>query len=274
MIPARAGIGFRFEHAADFDTPQPVAWIEVHSENYLTDGGPRPALLERLRRDYPLSCHGVGLSLGSAGGLDDAHLERLAALYDRFAPGLISDHLAWSVAGGHYLNDLLPLPMTAEALDAVCRNVSRAQERFGRPILVENPAGCLAIPDDEMSEGEFMAALVRRTGCGLLLDVNNIHVGAANLRRDPHDWLMSLPLQAVGEIHVAGHRAETIGGETLLIDDHGSAVPPPVWDLLDAALAVTGPVPVLVEWDTAVPPLPVLLAEAARADGRLARRPA
>lgn len=269
-IPARAGVGLRHRHVAEFlSTPPAVAWIEVHSETYLAAGGPRLRALEAIRRDYPLSCHGVGLSLGSADGVDPGHLNRLAALYARLQPDLVSDHLAWSSVDGAHLNDLLPLPYTEEALDTVRRNVERVQETLKRPILVENPSRYLSFAASRIPEAEFLAELSRRTGCGLLLDVNNIHVSAHNVGLNPHAYLEAVPAQAVGEIHVAGHSVHDTGCGTLLIDDHGSAVADPVWTLLDAALRRVGPRPVLVEWDTGVPDLPVLLAEADRADRRI-----
>ncbi|MGH7005254.1 MAG: MNIO family bufferin maturase [Alphaproteobacteria bacterium] len=281
-IPAQAGIGLRHPHVGEFldvtpasgrspRGPAPVGWVEVHSENYIAAGGPRMAALERIRRDLPLSCHGVGLSLGSSEGLDAAHLAGLRRLFDRVEPTLVSEHISWSIAGGVYYNDLLPLPLTEEALALFCRNVERAQEAFGRRILVENPSTYLDLAASRIPEPEFIAEIVRRTGCGLLLDVNNIEVSAHNRGFAALDYLASLPAGAVGEIHIAGHAARIVGGETVLIDDHGSAVSPAVWTLLDAALARTGPVPVLVEWDTDIPALAVLLAEAAKADAVLQR---
>lgn len=269
-IPAQAGIGLRHPHVQQFlDGPPAIGWAEVHSENYLAAGGLRLSSLERIRRDLPLSCHGVGLSLGSADGLDGAHLAALGRLFDRIEPGLVSEHISWSVAGGVYYNDLLPLPLTDEALALFCRNVERAQEAFGRRILVENPSTYLDFAASRIPEPEFIAEIVRRTGCGLLLDVNNIHVSAHNRGFDAETYLAALPADAVGEIHIAGHAARSIGGETVLIDDHGSRVIPAVWRLLEGALARTGPVPVLVEWDTDIPALDVLLAEAATADAAI-----
>lgn len=270
-VPARAGVGLRHTHVPAFlEARQPVAWIEVHSENYLGAGGPRAAALEQIRRDYPLSCHGVGLSLGSAEGLDRMHLSRLKALFDRFQPGLVSDHVAWSTHQGDYLNDLLPLPYTDEALQVICTNIDHAQEVFGRRMLVENPSSYVRFPTSNMAEWQFMAEIVARTGCGLLLDVNNIHVSAHNHRFDAHAYLDHVPLDAVEEIHVAGHFVKTFltetGEETILIDDHGAPVPEPVWDLFREALYRLGPVPTLVEWDTKLPPLDVLLAEVRKAD--------
>ncbi len=271
-IPARAGIGLRHPHIQAFlDGPPAIGWAEVHSENYLACGGLRLSSFERIRRDLPISCHGVGLSLGSAEGLDDVHLAALAHLFERIAPGLVSEHISWSVTGGVYYNDLLPLPLTEEALDVFCRNVNRAQDAFGRRILVENPSTYLELAASRVPEPQFIGEIVRRTGCGLLLDVNNIHVSAHNRCFDAARYLADLPLDAVGEIHIAGHATRTIGGETVLIDDHGSRVIEPVWRLLDDALARTGPVPVLVEWDTDIPALDVLLAEAARAEDAIRR---
>ncbi len=266
-IPARAGIGLRHSHVADFlATPPAVGWVEVHSENYLGAGGPRGRALERIRQDYPLSCHGVGLSLGSAEGLDRDHLARLRALFDRFQPGLVSEHVSWSVTGGVYLNDLLPLPYTEEALTALCRNIDHAQETFGRQILVENPSSYVAFGVSTMPEWQFMAEAVRRTGCGLLLDVNNIHVSAHNHRFDAGRYLDAVPLESVREVHVAGHFVQQFNEQTILIDDHGAPVHEAVWSLFRKALDRLGPVPTLVEWDTRIPELPVLLAEARKAD--------
>ncbi len=271
-VPARAGIGLRHPHVSEFlDRPPAIGWVEVHSENYLAGGGLRLASLERIRRDLPLSCHGVGLSLGSAEGLDDAHLAALRRLFDRIEPGLVSEHVSWSIAGGVYYNDLLPLPLTEEALALFCGNVARAQDALGRRMLVENPSTYLEFSASRIPEPEFIAEIVRRTGCGLLLDVNNIHVSAHNRGFDAGAYLRALPAAAVGEIHIAGHAERRIGGETVLIDDHGSRAIAPVWALLDAALALAGPVPVLVEWDTDIPHLSVLLAEAETADAAIAR---
>ncbi|MFD2261553.1 DUF692 domain-containing protein [Lacibacterium aquatile] len=266
-IPARAGIGLREPHMADFLAQKcPAAWVEVHSENYLAPGGPRIERLERVRERVPVSCHGVGLSLGSADGLDPEHLLRLRALFDRLEPALISDHLSWSVAGGVYLNDLLPLPYTAESLKVVASNIDHAQDAFGRPLLVENPSAYVELPGAEMTEAEFLAELVQRTGCELLLDLNNIHVSAFNLGRPVDDFLRGLPFHAVSEIHLAGHATVEFEGETVLLDDHGSAVPPAVWELYERLIAAMGPRPTLIEWDTKLPRIDVLLQQAAYAD--------
>lgn len=271
-VPAQAGAGLRHVHYDDFMKPQPkVGWLEIHSENYLCPGGPRMAILEKLRRDYPLSCHGVGLSLGTAEGVDDDHLASLKILIDRFQPGLISEHVSWSVTDGVYLNDLMPLPYTEEALDTLCRNVERTQEALGCQILIENPSSYVAFADSQMTEWDFIAEAARRTGCGLLLDVNNIYVSAINHGFSATDFMNGVPGEAIGEIHVAGHLACEINGENLLIDDHGSTVIDPVWALLDDALSRFGPKPVLVEWDTNLPTFDVLLGEVVKAQSHLDR---
>jgi uncharacterized protein (UPF0276 family) len=269
-IPSRAGVGLRFRHhRAVLDERPDVAWFEVHTENYM-GGGPATRYLDAIRRDYPVSLHGVGLSLGSADGLDAAHLARVRAVVARVQPGLVSEHLAWSVAGGTYLADLLPLPMTEEALDVVCQNVDRMQTALGRRILVENPSTYLRFTHSTIPEWEFLAHLTQRTGCGLLCDVNNIYVSACNHGWNPHTYFDALPLAAIGEIHLAGHSVRQLeGGRVLRIDDHGSRVAAPVWALYTAALQRFGTVPTLIEWDTDVPPLHVLIEEAATAESAL-----
>ena len=264
-----AGIGLRSPHVEEMLATRPaVGWLEIHAENYM-GGGPAVRALERLRSDYPVSVHGVGLSLGSADGLDAGHLERLARLVERLEPALVSEHLSWSTAGGAYLNHLLPLPYTEEALATVTAHVARVQERLRRRILVENPSGYLRFEHSTRQEAHFLAALVRETGCGLLCDVNNIHVTCANLGGEPDEYLGALPADAIGEIHLAGHAINDADGRAILIDDHGSPVAEPVWRLYERALARFGARPTLVEWDTDVPPLPTLLGEAAQAARRL-----
>jgi uncharacterized protein (UPF0276 family) len=228
--------------------------------------GPQTALLERIRRDNELSVHGVGLSLGSAEGLDPEHLQRLKSVIDRFQPALVSEHLAWSVVDGSYLNDLLPLPYTDEALHVAARNIEQAQQALGRRILIENPSRYLRFAASVIPEQEFLAELVRRTGCGLLCDVNNIFISCHNTEGDPLQWLGGIPAGAVEEFHVAGHAVSDADGRPMLIDDHGSRVHEAVWRLLGAAIARFGKRPTLVEWDTDVPALAVLLDEAAHAD--------
>ena len=265
-VPTAAGIGLRFQHhQAVLRTRPDVAWLEAHTENYL-GGGPSIRTLEAIRRDYPVSLHGVGLSLGSADGLDGAHLERIREVVHRIDPGLVSEHLSWSIAGSTYLADLLPLPMTEEALDVVCRNVQHMQEVLQRRILIENPSSYLLYKHSTIPEWEFLAAVAQRTACGILCDVNNIYVSAFNHGWDPMTYLEALPVQSVGEIHLAGHSVRQLeGGQVLRIDDHGSCVAPEVWALYAQALARFGRQPTLIEWDTNVPPLEMLLAEAAHA---------
>jgi len=260
-----AGIGLRSPHLAEIARDRPATgFLEIHAENYLVNS---PALrtVERLRGDYEFSVHAVGLSLGSADGLNEAHLDRVAALIRRLEPTLVSDHLSWSLADGRYFNDLLPLPYTEEALGVVERNVHRLQERIGRQVLVENPSCYLAFAHSTLSEPEFLAELTRRTGCGLLLDANNIVVTAHNLRLDPGAWLDGLPTSAIGQYHLAGHAVNDADGETILIDDHGSRVAEGVWSLFGEIVRRHGPRPTLVEWDTDLPALDVLLDEARRA---------
>ena len=265
-MAAKAGIGLRGPHlAAVAAAPPDVGFLEVHPENYM-GGGPALAALERVRRDRPLSLHGVGLSLGGTDGLDEGHLSRLASLARRLQPELVSEHLSWSIVDGVYLNDLLPLPYTEEALDVVAAHVNRAQGRLGRRILVENPSSYLCYRHSTMGEAEFLAALVHRTGCGLLCDINNIYVSARNMGFDAKAYLAALPEAAIGELHLAGHSVNEAGGREILIDDHGSTVAEPVWALCREALRRFGPRPTLVEWDSRIPPLSVLVGEAARAD--------
>jgi hypothetical protein len=273
-IPARAGIGLRLPHQALVAATRPAAaWFEVHPENYMADAAAL-AELEQLRAHYPLSLHAVGLSLGSAAGVDAGHVARLRALTQRLAPGLVSDHLSWSQANGHYLPDLLPLPYTAEALDIVCRNVAQVQEALGRQLLIENPSTYLCYAAATLSEAEFVAALVRRTGCGVLLDINNIFVSACNQRRDARSvldhWCQTLDRHSVGELHLAGHAlVATSGGEQLRIDDHGDRVCAEVWSLYENAVAHFGILPTLLEWDTRLPDFAVLQDEARHAQQRL-----
>jgi uncharacterized protein (UPF0276 family) len=260
--PISAGIGLRGPHMDEVVLIRPaIGWLEVHAENYM-GGGPGPRRLEAIRRDYPLSIHGVGLSLGTAEGLDREHLRRLKALIDRYAPMLISEHLSWSMSGGVYLNDLLPLPYTEEALALVARNVDAVQTALGRQILVENPSRYLSFRHSPITEPDFLVELASRTGCGLLCDVNNIFVTASNLDLDAVAYLEALPGAAVGELHLAGYSRVSRDGASLLIDDHAARVAPPVWDLYRHAVRRFGPVPTLVEWDKELPPLEMLLGEA------------
>ena len=265
-MPAKAGIGLRGVHMAEIAVRHPaVGWLEVHAENFM-GFGPAFRALERLRADYPLSLHGVGLSLGGADGIDEAHLARLQRLTDALDPFLVSEHLAWSQADGVYLNDLMPLPCTEESLGTMARHVDTVQSRLGRRILVENPSAYLRYRHSPIPEPEFLAELARRTGCGLLCDVNNIYVSSRNLGFDPVAYLAALPAEAIGEFHLAGHHANPVDDQVILIDDHGSAVSDDVWALHKEALRRFGRRPTLIEWDSRIPVLDELLAEAGKAD--------
>jgi uncharacterized protein len=265
-IPALPGIGLRFPHHQAVIAQRPrVAWFEVHSENYL-GGGAAIRDLETIRRDYPVSLHGVGLSLGGADGLDAAHLARIVRLAGRIEPGLVSEHLSWSVSDGHYLGDLLPLPLTEEALDVVCDNVDRFQEAMRCRILLENPSNYLQYRHSTVPESEFLSTVARRTGCGILCDVNNIFVNAANHGWDACAYLDALPPGDVKELHLAGHAEKSLSnGAVILIDDHGSQVDAAVWQLFGKAVQRFGVLPTLIEWDTNIPPLQALLEQANRA---------
>jgi uncharacterized protein (UPF0276 family) len=270
MYPTGCGIGLRTPHVGDIvATRPPVPWLEVHAENYM-GGGPAVRTLERLRSDYPISLHGVGLSLGSADGVEPRHLERLARLAERLDPALVSEHVSWSVNGRAYLNHLLPLPYTEETLALLCRHVAQVQDRLRRHVLIENPSGYLRFRESPIPEPDFLNEVARRTGCGVLCDVNNVFVTCANLGGDAEAWIDALQPSVVGEIHLAGHAVNEADGHTLLIDDHGSRVHDDVWSLYERAVERYGPVPTLVEWDTDVPALAVLLDEAAKAERRLA----
>ena len=270
-IPDTAGIGLRFPHHAAFLEAKPaVGWVEVHSENYLN--GPALAVLEAVRGDYPVSLHCVGLSLGSAQGVDRRHLARIAALAKRIDPGLMSEHLAWGAVDHDFLADLLPLPLTEESLAVVCRNVDVVQTALKGRILMENPSTYLQFQHSTIPEAEFLAALAARTGCGLICDVNNIVVSATNHGWDAESYLRALPADAIGEFHLGGHSEAGGDAAPLLLDTHDRAVAPAVWSLFETALRVIGPRPTLIEWDAAIPALPVLLGEAAQAQLYLARR--
>jgi len=265
-IPPRAGVGLRAPHYRQVlsDLP-PLGWFEVHSENYFGDGGQPLYYLERVRAAYPLSLHGVGLCLGSTERPDRAHLQRLGALVRRFEPGLVSEHLSWGRIAGRYLNDLLPLPYTEEALGIVCEHVDEVQGYLQQQLLVENVTSYLQFTHSTIPEPEFIAALVARAGCGILLDVNNIYVNAVNHGTDAPGYIDAIPRGAVKEIHLAGH--DHVDG--MLIDTHGQRVAEPVWALYRRALARFGAIPTLIEWDTDIPPLAVLLEEADKADRML-----
>ena len=266
-IPTSAGIGLRADHYREvLETKPAVGWFEVHSENYFGAGGLPLHYLEQVRAEYPISLHGVGLSLGSADPLNPEHLRHLKSLVDRFAPGLVSEHLCWSSIGGRYLNDLVPLPYTEEALGHVAARVSEVQEILGRRILVENVSSYLEYLESSIPEWEFLREVARRSGCGILLDVNNIYVSARNHGFDPRQYLRSIPGGLVEEIHLAGFTVNRFGGGELLIDTHDHPVAEEVWRLYALAIERFGRKPALIEWDTDLPPLEVLLAEAGKAE--------
>ncbi|ASG23804.1 DUF692 domain-containing protein [Nitrospirillum viridazoti] len=262
------GIGLKARHTAELLARRPsLRFLEVHAENYMSAGGPAHRWLTALREAYPVSIHGVGLSLGGAEPLDADHLADLAALVDRYQPELVSEHLAWCRIDGTYLNDLLPIPYTDASLSLVADHIDQTQTALRRRILVENPSSYTAFPESDWDEAAFLAELARRTGCGILLDVNNIHVSAHNVGLDARAYLAALPAGAVGEIHVAGHEPVEHDGRAVLLDTHGAPVTAAVWDLYRQALTRFGPIPTLVERDANIPPLAELLAEAATADG-------
>lgn len=265
-LPAAPGLGFKPEHFAEIRSTRPrLGFFEIHAENYMGAGGAPHAQLRALRADYALSLHGVGLSIGGAGRLDAAHLARLKRLCETYEPESFSEHLAWSSHGTDYLNDLLPLPYTPETLAIVCDHIDEVQAVLGRRMLLENPSTYVLFAQSTMSETGFLAEVTRRTGCGLLLDVNNVFVSATNHRTDPRAYLAAFPLGSVGELHLGGHAEEALPSGPLLIDAHGAPVADPVWTLYAEVLARTGPLPTLIEWDNDVPAFPVLLAEAGRA---------
>lgn len=273
-LPARAGVGFKSVHLADIEaSAHDLGFFEIHAENYMGAGGAPHAQLMRLRKDSPLSIHGVGLSVGGAEPLDRAHLRRVKSLVDRYEPAAFSEHLAWSTQGARFLNDLLPLPYNATTLAHVVAHVDEIQEALGRPILLENPAAYLRFRSSEHSEIEFLREVVRRTDCRLLLDVTNVYVSATNLAYSAEDYIDAFPMSYVEEIHLAGY-AEDLDeiGDPLLIDAHCAPVPDAVWRLYDLALARRGPVATLIEWDNDVPPWPTLLAQATQAEAFLETR--
>jgi uncharacterized protein (UPF0276 family) len=271
-LPDSPGVGYKPQHFEAITTaPGAVGWIEIHAENYMGDGGRPLAQLRALAERMPVSVHGVGLSIGGEGPLDRAHLSRLRLLLDWLRPASFSEHLAWSTHDAGFLNDLLPLPYTRATLDRVADHIDEVQETLGRRMLLENPSTYLAFAESEMDEVSFLTEIARRTGCGLLLDVNNVFVSATNLGWDARAYLDAFPLDAVGEIHLGGHdETRDAQGAPLLIDSHGRRVVDPVWTLYAHALARGGPRPTLIEWDTDVPDWPVLRAEAARAAALLA----
>ncbi|MBY6162158.1 DUF692 domain-containing protein [Mameliella alba] len=272
-LPPLPGVGYKPQHySAILNDPAPVGWFEVHAENYMGDGGRPLAQLRALSERFPISVHGVGLSIGGPDRLDPEHLARLKKLMGWLNPASFSEHLAWSTHDSHFLNDLLPLPYTSATLARVCDHIDEVQEALGRKILLENPSSYLAFAESTLEETDFMQEVTRRTGCGLLLDVNNVFISATNLGYSPQDYIARFPLEAVGEIHLAGHDEDHDDhGAPLLIDNHGREVAEPVWALLDLVLDHAGPRPLLIEWDNDVPDWPVLAAEAQRAEAALAR---
>ncbi|MFN4170245.1 MAG: DUF692 family multinuclear iron-containing protein [Pseudorhodobacter sp.] len=266
-LPAAAGVGYKPQHFTDLlNAPGPVKWLEIHAENYMGDGGRPLAQLRHLAERFAISVHGVGLSIGGAAPPDAEHLARLKRLCDWLQPASFSEHLAWSTHDGAFLNDLLPLPYTEATLTRVAGHIDRVQDVLGRRMLLENPSSYLAFADSTMPEVEFLRALAARTGCGLLLDVNNVEVSAVNLGFSARDYLAAFPMEFVGEIHLGGHAEDADDtGARLLIDSHGTEVADPVWRLFAGVMAAAGPRPVLIEWDNDVPDWPVLAAEAGRA---------
>jgi hypothetical protein len=265
-----AGAGLKPEHQRHILEARPdVGWFEVHAENYMGAGGPPHHFLERVRALYPLSVHGVGLSIGSANGMAAGHLARLKSVVDRYQPFIVSEHLAWSTHDGIFLNDLLPLPYTEATLSLVVRHVDEAQTVLGRHILIENPSTYLRFEKEEMPETGFLRALARRSGCGLLLDVNNVVVSAANHGFDPRAYLESFPHEHVEEIHLAGHAVLENDGDALFVDTHDRTIAPEVWSLFRDVIARHGVRPTLIEWDSDVPAWPDLEAEVHRAQSIL-----
>jgi len=263
MIPA-AGVGFKAEHFAEaLAAPAADLWFEVHAENYMVAGGARLAMLEAIRRERPISLHGVGMSLAGAADPEPDHLVALKRLVDRFEPVLVSEHLAWSRLDGRCFPDLLPVPRTNEVLSRLAANIGRVQDTLGREILIENPTHYLALRDHQWSETSFLAELARRSGCRLLIDINNVAVGAHNLAFDAAEWLEAIPAKLVGEIHLAGHMLDAEG--TLLIDSHDAPVSHDVWQLYESFIARSGPMPTLIERDGNLPPFADLMAERDRA---------
>ncbi|WP_343116807.1 DUF692 domain-containing protein [Ostreiculturibacter nitratireducens] len=266
-LPAGPGVGYKPQHFSNIlEAPAPVEWLEIHAENYMGDGGRPIAQLRHLAERFPISVHGVGLSIGGEGPLDRDHLSRLKHLVAWLQPASFSEHLAWSTHEGAFLNDLLPLPYTRKTLARVSEHIEEVQEALGRAMLLENPSTYLAFAETEMDEIEFLTGIARRTGCGLLLDVNNVFVACTNRQADPVDYIDRFPMDLVGEIHLGGHDEQADdAGLPLLIDSHGCEIVDPVWALYAHTLARGGAKPTLIEWDNDVPEWPVLAEEAARA---------
>ena len=269
-LPACAGVGFKAEHADEIlGGKASVGWFEIHPENYMVAGGPRLAMLADVCAQYPVSMHGVGLSLGGGDPLDARHLADLKRLVDRFNPAMVSEHIAWSSHEGLYMADLLPTPMTKTSLDQLVAAIDTVQSHIARRILIENPTSYLPLPQNSISELDFITEAARRSGCGLLIDVNNIYISAHNLGFDAEAFVDGIPADLVGEIHLAGHERDANDQDSILIDTHSRPVADPVWALFDRLIARIGPKPTLIEWDNDVPSWPVLQHEAALADTRL-----
>jgi len=271
-LPARAGVGFKPVHfRAILVEPQPIGFFEVHAENYMGAGGPPHAQLAALRQRYTLSLHGVGLSIGSMQPLDRDHLARLRSLCDRYEPESFSEHLAWSSHDGVYFNDLLPLPYTPQTLARVAEHIDAVQTTLRRQMLLENPSTYVGIAESTIPEVEFLAEVSRRTGCGLLLDVNNVFVSSTNLGTSPQDYLDEFLVERVKEIHLGGHHRDIDdAGAPLLIDAHAAPVAQPVWELYACVIARIGPIATVIEWDNDIPDWSMLRAEAAAAERILA----
>ncbi len=272
-LPCQAGLGLKTEHFTQvLETSPAIGFFEVHAENYMVAGGPFHHYLGLIREQYPLSLHGVGLSIGSEGSLSGEHLARLATLIERYQPQSFSEHLAWSSHGPVFLNDLLPLAYDSVTLQRVCEHVDQVQSTLKRPMLLENPSTYLLFQRSTLDETDFISEVIRRTGCGLLLDVNNVYVSCINHQREPLSYMDALPLHAVGEIHLAGFAEDTDSlGERLLIDDHGAPIDNAVWRLYEQLLARVGPMPTLIERDNQVPAFSVLMAEAEHAERYLSQ---
>ena len=269
-LSACAGVGFKAEHAGEIlGGKASVGWFEIHPENYMVAGGPRLAMLADVCAQYPVSMHGVGLSLGGGDPLDARHLADLKRLVDRFNPAMVSEHIAWSSHEGLYMADLLPTPMTKTSLDQLVAAIDTVQSHIARRILIENPTSYLPLPQNSISELDFIIEAARRSGCGLLIDVNNIYISAHNLGFDAEAFVDGIPADLVGEIHLAGHERDANDQDSILIDTHSRPVADPVWALFDRLIARIGPKPTLIEWDNDVPSWPVLQHEAALADTRL-----
>ena len=272
-IPAAVGVGYKPQHLQNIIADSgSVKWLEIHAENYMSDGGPATKQLRHLRERFPISCHGVGLSIGGELPLNKDHLARLKNLVDWLEPGLFSEHLAWSTHDGGFLNDLLPLPYNTASVTRVADHIDELQNAIGRQMLLENPSTYVAFKTTTMDEIDFLNEIVKRTGCGLLLDVNNVFVSGTNQDYSPEDYIDRFPVENIGELHLGGH-AEDLDdyGATLLIDSHNNPVVDPVWTLYDRLLTRSGPLPTLVEWDNDIPDWPILETEAARAMSALSR---